>query len=129
MKKSALAALIASIILIVLGLVMVFYGVYIDSPHTYYYHDDGIIRYYSYRATFSFGAGDSYSDIGHLFFNTGLFLMILFAILQHSGKDKGLEDKAKKAEAEDFRRAKEAAVDAEAKETVDPGTGPETREP
>ena len=46
MKKSALAVLIISIILLIAGLVMIGCGV-ADVHHAYYHHDGGFY-YYSY---------------------------------------------------------------------------------
>lgn len=129
MKKSALAVLIISIILLIAGLVMIGCGV-ADVHHAYYHHDGGFY-YYSYRYTYNLlpAEGNALAHFGHAVFNSGLVMMVIFAILQvHDRKDKTLKEKEHKANMADAEKAKAEAEDAKA-ETIDPGTGKETKAP
>ena len=129
MKKGALAVLIVSIVLLIGGLLMIGCGVS-DGPHTYYHHDGGSFYYYSVRYSADFGSGDdALTHFGHAVFNSGLVMMVIFAIMQiHDGHDRTLAEKERKADRIDAAKAKAEADDART-ETVDPGCGKETNAP
>ena len=77
MRKSAIAMLVISIILLIAGIVLVSYGVYLNMPHSSVYsYGHGYISY-SYRAVWTGhgGAGMPFTEFGRLLFDAGLLSM------------------------------------------------------
>lgn len=130
MRKSALAALVISIALLIAGLVMIGCGV-ADSHHAYYHEDGNGFYYYSVRYTsdFTAGAGNALTHFGHAVFDSGLVLMVIFALMQiRDRKDSDLKAKERAADRIDAEKARAEAADAKT-ETIDPGTGRDTKAP
>ena len=120
MKKSSIVSLVFAIILIVVGILLTSAGAYIGSPQSAVYnYGNGHFAYSMRYVVASPYSGTALSSFGHLSFDAGLVLMVIFVILQvNSHKDeKKLDEKARKADAEDMKRAKAEAVDVEAHET------------
>ena len=118
MKKSSVITLIFGILLLVIGLALTVGDAYMTVPHAYYHHGPGYFMYsmrYTVPATYS---GTAMASFGHLVFDSGLVMMVIFTILQvHNHKEeKNLDDKAKKADFESMKKAKAEAVDAEVHE-------------
>lgn len=115
MKKSAVITLVFSIILLVLGIAMVGAGSYLEAPHSAYYHYGHGAFTYSMRYSIAVpGRGEALSSFGHLSFDAGLVLMVIFAIIQtgsHRDREMGKE-KAKTADRIEMQKAKENAADA-----------------
>lgn len=117
MRKGSIIALVFGIILLVLGLALSVSGAWISTPHSAVYHyGHGAFTYSMRYMTFaSPSCGPALTSFGHLSFDAGLVLMVIFAIIQISGhkEDKKLAEKEKKADFESMKRAKAEAVDAE----------------
>ncbi len=124
MKKSHIVILAFSILLLVLGLGMTVCGALSGAPHAYSYHHGPGFWYYSvrYDSTLPDPSASAYTSFGHLAFDAGLVLMVIFVILRHSSRnDEELRGKERKAERIDAARARAEAVDAEVHE--ENGTG------
>lgn len=69
----------------------------------------------------SSGSGSIFTSFGHLAFDAGLFLMIIFAILQLGShkEEKIISEKEKKADFASMKKAKEDAVDATVHQETD----------
>ncbi len=121
MKKSAVITLIFSIILIIAGIGLVAAGSAVSAPHAVYHHYGH--SFFSYSLSYSSAAaatGTALADFGHLSFDAGLMLMVVFAIIQiSSSKDRKAEEKTIKAERASMKKAKEEAVDATVHEADD----------
>ena len=122
MRKSAIAMLVISIILLIAGIVLVSYGVYLNMPHSSVYsYGHGYISY-SYRAVWTGhgGAGMPFTEFGRLLFDAGLLSMAVFVILLvHKPVDKELEEKERKADRIDAEAAKRNADDAVVHDTAE----------
>lgn len=122
MRKSALVTLIVAIVLIVLGIGLSIYGVYLTSPHSYYHaYNHGFVAYQvRYVTSAVAGAGQGALTFGHMLFNGGLVALVISFILniRHDKEDKEVkarEEKANRAEAE---KAKAEAIDAKVDENL-----------
>lgn len=127
MKKSAVIVLILSILFLVFGAGLVIYGVSAGAPHSYVYHSGaGFISYAARYTVSSPAAGTGYISIGHLFFDAGLVLMVIFVILTHYEKKDGeLKKRERRASEAEARKAKAEAVDVTVHEEGE-GEKPET---
>lgn len=116
MRKSTIVVLVLSILLLVAGLGLSVYGVYLDSPHyTAYRYGNGFYSYsVHYRMDFP-GQGNGYTEFGRLVFDSGLIAMAIFVILYlNNRKDEKIGDeKAAAFDERDRADAKANAVDAE----------------
>ena len=121
MKKSAVITLIFSIILIILGIGLVAAGSAVSAPHAVYHHYGH--SYFSYSLSYSSAnvvTGTALADFGHLSFDAGLMLMVVFAVIQiSSSKDRKAEEKTIKAEKASMKKAREEAMDATVHEADD----------
>ena len=113
MKKSSIITLVFAILLIVVGLALSVTGAY-----AVYNYGHGYFSYSMRYVIASPNSGTVLSSFGHLAFNAGLVLMVIFAVLQVSDHkdEKKLDEKEKKADAADLKKAKAEAVDVEAHE-------------
>ena len=119
MKKSSIITLVFAILLIVVGLALSVTGAYFAVPHhAVYNYGHGYFSYSMRYVIASPNSGTVLSSFGHLAFNAGLVLMVIFAVLQVSDHkdEKKLDEKEKKADAADLKKAKAEAVDVEAHE-------------
>ena len=124
MRKSALLTLIIAIVLIVLGLGLSIYGVYLDSPHSYYHaYNHGFVsyqvRYYSSAAV---GSGHAATTFGHMLFNGGLVALVISFILnsRKEKEDKETRIREEKADRAEAVKARSEAVDAKINENPGP---------
>ncbi len=115
MRKSAIAMLVISIILLIAGIGLVSYGIYLNVPHsTVYSYGNGHFSY-SYRAVWSSQSvsGVPFTEAGRLLFDAGLLSMAVFVILLvHKPEDRVLKEKEKKANGIEREKAKQSAEDA-----------------
>ena len=113
MKKGALATMIIGIVLLVLGLGLSLGGAYLAAPHSVMHNYGHGPFVYTMRYTVSTpGAGGAYGEIGHLLFDAGLAMMVIFAVLQVHGRKEDLSEKERKADKADMHRTASEAVDA-----------------
>ena len=115
MRKGSVIALVFSIVLLVVGLALTVTGAWMSAPHSAVYHyGHGVFAYSMRYAIASPSAGSAYTSFGHLFFDAGLVLMVIFAVLQVNGhkEEKIISDKEKKADFISMKKAKEEAVEA-----------------
>ncbi len=127
MRKGSVIALVCAIVLIVVGLALSVAGAYIAAPHSavYHYGHGGLMYSMRYTTMAVPSCGSVYTSFGHLAFNAGLVLMVIFAVLQVGGhkekeKDRELDEKERKADRESMKRAKAEAVDATVHEASSP---------
>ena len=110
MRKSTVAVLVISIVLLVAGIGLSAYGVYLNAPHYASYHYGEGFCSYSVRYRLDMpGGGNGFTAFGRLSFDAGLVLMAIFVFLLVS--DKKDEKIVTKAEHE---KAKSEAIDVSA---------------
>ena len=116
MRKSSVITLVLGIVLLILGILMVAGGSVMSAPHSAVYHYGHGMMMYSMRYSYALpGSGDALVSFGHLVFDSGLILMVIFALLQVADKrkdNKKTEEKEKKANNAYMKNAKAEAVDA-----------------
>ena len=116
MRKGSVVALVFGIILLVAGIALVGAGAWLDAPHSAVYHyGHGAFMYSARYTVASPGSGSALSSFGHLSFDAGLVLMVIFVILQINDHKEGkvTAEKARKADISEMKKAKAEAVDAE----------------
>ena len=115
MRKSAAITLVIAIVLIVLGLGLSIYGVYLDSPHDYFRsYDHGFVSYHVRYVTSGYGSGHAATTFGHMLFNGGLVALVISFILNlHQDKEeKVVREKQRKADRGEAEKARAEAIDA-----------------
>ena len=117
MRKSTVAVLVISIVLLVAGIGLSAYGVYLNAPHYASYHyGEG---FYSYSVRYRLdmpGNGNGFTAFGRLSFDAGLVLMAIFVFLLVSNKknEKIAEKKAGNFAKAEHEKAKNEAIDVSA---------------
>ena len=117
MRKSTVAVLVISIVLLVAGIGLSAYGVYLNAPHYASYHyGEG---FYSYSVRYRLdmpGNGNGFTAFGRLSFDAGLVLMAIFVFLLVSNKknEKIAEKKAGNFTKAEHEKAKNEAIDVSA---------------
>lgn len=122
MRKSAVIMLVVSIILLIAGIGLVSYGVYLNMPHSSVYSYGNGHFSYSYRAVWAgpAGAGIPFTEFGRIVFDAGLLSMAIFVILLvHKPQDKELKEKERKIDRMEAEKAKADAEDAVVHESAD----------
>ena len=115
MRKSAAITLVIAIVLIVLGLGLSIYGVYLGSPHEYFRsYDHGFISYHVRYVTSGYGSGSAATTFGHMLFNGGLVALVISFILNlhRDAEDKQVREKERKADRAEAEKARAEAIDA-----------------
>ncbi len=115
MKKTALITLIVAIVLIVLGLALSVYGIYLDRPHTYVRsYSGGFVSYHVSYVTASYGSGYVAEKLGHLLFSGGLVALVIAFIIngRNEKEDKITKEKEDEANRREARQARQDAFDA-----------------
>ena len=114
MRKSTVAVLVISIVLLVAGIGLSAYGVYLNAPHYASYHyGEG---FYSYSVRYRLdmpGGGNGFTAFGRLSFDAGLVLMAIFVFLIVSDKkdEKIADRKAGNFTKAEHEKAKSEAID------------------
>ncbi len=124
MRKGSVIALVFGIILLVAGLALTTGGAWLSAPHSAVYHyGHGGFQYSMRYMVASPSSGTALTSFGHLAFDSGLVLMVVFAILQVANHkdEKKIAEKEKKADFESMKKAKAEAVDAEIHEETEKG--------
>ena len=120
MRKSALVTLIIAIVLIVLGIGLSVYGVYLDSPHSYYHaYNHGFVSYHVRYFTSALpGSGHAAATFGHMLFNGGLVTLVISFILnmRKDKEDKETKIREEKADKAEAVKARNEAIDAKVDE-------------
>ena len=117
MRKSTVAVLVISIILLVAGIGLSAYGVYLNAPHYASYHyGEG---FYSYSVRYRLdmpGNGNGFTAFGRLSFDAGLVNKKNFVFLLVSNKknEKIAEKKAGNFTKAEHEKAKNEAIDVSA---------------
>ena len=117
MRKGSVITLVLGIVLVVLGILMVAGGAAIDAPHSAVYNYGHGFMLYSMRYSYSMqGYGNAFVSFGHLVFDGGLALMVIFTVLQVADhmkeKDKKNAEKKENDDLSSMKKAKAEAVDA-----------------
>ena len=126
MRKSAAITLVIAIVLIVLGLGLSIYGVYLDSPHDYFRsYDHGFVSYHVRYVTSGYGSGHAATTFGHMLFNGGLVALVISFILniRKDKEDKETKEHEAKADKVEAVKARKEAIDAEVHEPAESGSG------
>lgn len=117
MRKSTVAVLVISIVLLVAGIGLSAYGVYLNVPHYASYHyGEG---FYSYSVRYRLdmpGNGNGFTAFGRLSFDAGLVLMAIFVFLLVSNRknEKIADRKAGNFTKAEHEKAKSEAIDVSA---------------
>lgn len=115
MRKSAAITLVIAIVLIVIGVGLSVYGIYLDSPHGYIRSfDHGFVSYHVRYVTSGYGSGHAAATFGHMLFNGGLVALVISFILNlHRDKeDREVREKERKADRAEAEKARAEAIDA-----------------
>ena len=126
MRKSALTALIIAIVLIIVGLGLSIYGVYLDCPHSYWHsYSHGFVSYQVRYSSTMLGAGHAATTFGHMLFNGGLVALVISFILniRKDKEDKETKEREAKADKVEAVKARKEAIDAEVHEPAESGSG------
>ena len=131
MRKCAAITLVIAIVLIVIGIGLSIYGVWLDAPHSYYRScDHGFVSYQVRYFSSSHNGGDAATSFGHMFFNGGLVALVISFILnlRQDRDDKEVKSREAKADRAEAAKAKAEAIDAKVGGSCQESDGGKTEE-